>query len=75
VFEILVALEFARADAEESDAIAVFGVEVGVYFENKAREFGFVGFYFAFGGGSWQRVGGYFDERVEQFLYAEAIEC
>ena len=75
VFEVFVAFKLAGANPEEGDAIAVFGVEVGVNFENETGEFGFVGFDIALCGGTWQGVGGYFDEGIEEFLYPETIEC
>ncbi|MEY3717477.1 MAG: hypothetical protein RL285_1352, partial [Bacteroidota bacterium] len=75
VFEVFIAFEFARADPQKGNAIAVFWVEVGVYFENKAREFGFIGFDFSFGGGAGQWIGGYFDEGIEQLLYTETVQA
>jgi hypothetical protein len=68
-----VALEFARADADEGDAVAVPGVHVGLDLEDEAGEDGIVGLDDAAAGAVRRGRGGALEEGIEEQLDAEVI--
>ena len=69
-----VALEGARTDLQEGDAVAVVGVHVGVDLEDEAAHLRLVGLYGAALGGGGARRRGDADEALQQLADAEIVD-
>ena len=66
--------EGAGVDAHEGDAVAVFRVHVGLYFEDEAAEFRFFRGNGAGGGGAGARRRRVLGEAVQHFAHAEVAD-
>ena len=66
--------EGAGVDAHEGDAVAVFRVHVGLYFEDEAAEFCFFGRDGAGGGGAGARRWRVLGKAVQHFAHAEVAD-
>ena len=71
---VLVALERARTDLQECDAVAVVGVHVGVDLEDEACHFRLGRLYDPGFGRCGARRGGDADETLQELLHAEIID-
>ena len=71
----LIAFEMTRADLDESYAVAVVGVHVGMDLKDEARELWFIGHNVSLLGMAGLRLWRNFEETVEQLTDTEVVEC
>src|SRR5215831_52354 len=73
--KVFVTLKLTRAYAQESDSVAVTGVEVGMYLKDKAGEFIFIRANISQRCGPAAGYGGNADKCVEHFTNPEVINA
>ena len=71
----LITLELTATHLTESDARTMVRVDISRYLEDETRKLWFLWLYHTFFCLCRLRTGGYLNKAVEQFLYAEIIEC
>ena len=68
------AFEMPRANAHKSDSITMFGVHVGLNFENKTADFRLFGAHFAFGRRPRTRGGRHVVQTFQHLAHAEIVD-